>query len=102
MSNTKLSPSQKADRKVMLACFREFPGFRLESFPSLGVTIACRDEFNGSRMMLVSVSIASLKETKFCRKVGEYYALRRLEMLEGITVPVDTDLEDLAEIITAC
>lgn len=75
--NSKLSPGMKQNRKVMLADLADLNG-RVFSFPTYNATVAIMPEFPDSRMMLVSVSIAEPRETKFKRKVGEYHALRRM------------------------
>ena len=72
-----LLESEKFDRKRMLVDLAELNG-RVFSFPAYNATVAIMPEFPGSRMMVVSVSIAEPRETKFKRKVGEYHALRRM------------------------
>lgn len=58
------------------------------SFPDWNTTVVLLPEFPGSRMMLVSVSMAEPRETKFKRKVGEFHALRRVfSANEYIKVP---------------
>lgn len=63
-----------------------------------GVTICTLPEFEGSKMLLVSISICSDTETKVRRKVGEYHALTRMfSTYEYIKVVGDQfDIESFA------
>ena len=95
--NSSLSASQKYDRKRRLKDLSDWKG-RVFSFPTYNATVAIMPEFSGSRMMLVSVSIAEPRETKFKRKVGEYHALRRMfEDCEYIKLPSVfwSDIDDI-------
>jgi len=77
MSNSKLSAREFSMWEYMLKDLDSLNGM-IFSFPDKGATVAIMEEFPGSRMMLVSISIADSSETKFKPKVGEYHALRRM------------------------
>ena len=81
--NSKLNVHEKALRKQMRDEFDRLGGM-IYSFPGYSATVAIMEEFPGSRMMLVSVSIAEPRESKFRRKVGEFHALRRMFEAEYI------------------
>lgn len=87
MSNSKLLSYQKAERKDMLSQLNTDDGYILQD-PETGVTMVIVPEFPGSRMVRVSFSFMSADETKFRRKVGEYWALRRMFWTgESVIVP---------------
>lgn len=85
---TKLTPEQKIARKELKAFFNA-DGWELHSFPEFNATVAIRR--TGSCMGEFTVAIASKDEPKFKRKVGEYFALRRLD--EGVILPFTMSTE---------
>ena len=92
--NSKLTKLQKAEHFEMLANLSDLNG-KVFCFPEYRATIAIMPEFEGSRMMLVSVSIAEPREKKFRCKVGEYHAMRRMfDLNQYIILPTVFDLEE--------
>lgn len=81
MSNSKLTSEQKQFRKEAIYLN---PHIQFFSFPEMGVTVAICE--TGINMGAFSVSIASVFEQKFRRKVGEYMAIKR--MVDGQILPV--------------
>lgn len=89
--NSKLTKLQKAEHFEMLANLSDLNG-EVYCFPEYSATVAIMPEFEGSRMMLVSVSIAEPREKKFRCKVGEYHAMRRMfDMNEYLILPTVFD-----------
>lgn len=89
MSNSKLNDVQKTERKQLMQVLVDTKGEMYQD-PETGVTMVAVPEFAGSRMMRVSFSFMSPDETKFRRKVGEYWAMRRMYWSgESVTVPVE-------------
>lgn len=87
MSNSKLTPEQKIQRKQLMQTMRDSGGEIMQDSEN-GVTAVILYEFPGSRMVRVSFSFMSPDETKFRRKVGEYWALRRMFWTgESVAVP---------------
>ena len=87
ISNSKLTKLQKATHKEMLGMLTSAMGGIVTS-NSGAVTVVWMPEFVGSRMVRVSVSVASPSERKIRAKVGEYHALDKLFNCEQfITVP---------------
>ena len=70
ISNSKLTPDQKAVRKEMMACLPD----RYEMAMGYGVTVLCIPDGNVTR---IYSSVAGPDEVKIRRKVGEFHALRR-------------------------
>jgi hypothetical protein len=91
MSNTKLTPKQKIMRKNLRKSF----GLSCVMHTVGRVTMFLQPEFSGSNMGLLSIAVASPKETKLRRKVGEYLALERAENGEYIKVPMASSLETI-------
>lgn len=93
--NSSLVPHEKVMRKEYLRDLAELNGW-IMSFPEYRVTVAFMPEFPGSKMMLVSISFAEYRETKFKRKVGEYHALDRMfNLCEYIKVPSVFDVDSM-------
>lgn len=87
MSNSKLTPEQKIERKELMQIMRDSGGEIMQDSEN-GATAVILSEFPGSRMVRVSFSFMSPDETKFRRKVGEYWALRRMYWDgESVAVP---------------
>lgn len=85
--NSKLTKEEKMYHSYWMRYMSDLGGLVFSS-PDTGITLALLEEFPGSRMMLVSISIAESREKKFRAKVGEYHALRRmLEENQYIKVP---------------
>lgn len=95
MSNTKLSAEQKQTRKDMRKSF----GPSCEMITVGRVTLFRQPEFSGSNMGLLSIAVASVKEQKFRRKVGEYLALNRAVEGEFIKVPMEASLENIGLVL---
>ena len=72
MSNSKLTPEQKIERKELMQIMRVSGGEIMQDSEN-GATAVILSEFAGSRMVRVSFSFMSPNETKFRRKVGEYW-----------------------------
>lgn len=95
MSNSKLNAVQKDSRKNMLID-HEANGGEIFSFPQYFATVAIVPEFTGSNMSCMSVSVCSPDETKFRRKVGEFYALDKLFAGECVKMPTPVVAEYFA------
>ncbi len=98
ISNSKLGKIQKSKRKAYLEMIVNAGGAIVTSEDGR-VTLAFEPEFKGSRMLRVSVSVASPNERKIRSKVGEYHALTNLFTDFCIKVPDGTDIYALAEAI---
>lgn len=79
-TQTKMNDLMKVQRKAWKA---SHPNIKVFSFPLHGVTVAIRR--TGERMGEFTIAIMGKDETKFRRKVGEWYALAR--MVDGRTMP---------------
>lgn len=89
-SNTKLSTDQKLFRKEM----REYAKHEKWKIAHNGVTtLVYKDRGNTVEF---SIAVTSPDESKFRRKVGEYYALRRFEDGETVAMLRD-DFHDMFE-----
>lgn len=87
MSNSKLTPEQKIERKDMLSLLNTADGYIMQDGET-GATAAIMPEFPGSRMVRVSFSFMSPDEIKFRRKVGEYWTMYRMFYRdEFVTIP---------------
>lgn len=73
LSNTKLTPEQKIERKEMLA-WAEEDGLHFMYDEHRGLTMLIREYENTCH---VWTAVCSPDEQKYRRKVGEYYALLR-------------------------
>lgn len=91
MSNSKLSREQNLNRKSLKRELLALGG-SIGLFGQ-GVTVCQLPEFEGSKMSLVSISIASEDEIKTRRKVGEYHALQRM-FNSGEYIKVKTEYFD--------
>lgn len=86
MSNSKLTPEQKIERKQLIEQIMRDNG-EIYQNEGTGETMVAVPEFTGSRMYHVSFSFMSPDEVKFRRKVGEYWALYRYWVGESVIVP---------------
>ena len=91
MSNFKLSKLQKQELRTFK---RDNPSIKFFSFPEYGVTVGIRD--NGGRMADFAVSIASMDEQKFRRKVGEYKVAERFDSYQYLPCEVSCDSHETA------
>lgn len=93
-ANTKLSREQKNDRIEWLTALEYSDG---EVATSGRFTVAKMADFPNSRMAHFSVSYCARDEKKIRRKVGEYYALKKLMDFAGdwITLPANISADDL-------
>ena len=99
ISNSKLDKIQKSKRKAYLEMIVNAGGAIVTSEDGR-VTLAFEPEFKGSRMLRVSVSVASPNERKIRSKVGEYHALTNLFYNDrAIHTPDGTDMYALAQVI---
>lgn len=89
MSNTKLTTSQKNERKSLKGHWIDnMNGFFHTAY---GVTLLMVVD---DKMTRISVSITSEEEVKFRYKVGEYHALMRMERNQYIMMPTYKTSED--------
>ena len=77
MANTKLTAAQKLRHTGLKTNFK-WQGGRIFHFESVGVCVGIRR--TGKEMAEFSVSIQSPKETKYKKKVAEFYMLGREPM----------------------
>jgi hypothetical protein len=98
ISNSKLTSAQKEIRKAHKEALVAQGGAIVTSSDG-SVTVAFMPEFEGSRMLMVGVSIASPHELKIRRKVGEYHAMDNLMFGNVIKVPDGVDMHALADVI---
>lgn len=89
-SNTKLTPDQKEERKLLL---KSMPNVTLVN--NAETTFAYQEKGNTVEL---SLSVKSDNEKKFRSKVGEYHALRR--WYDGQTVKMKTT--DFFDMLDTC
>jgi len=85
MSNSKLTPGQKIERKHML---QNLKGKRF-GMASNGRNTVCVLR-TGPTSGVFAVSVMGVTEQKFRRKVGEYHALERLHSGESSALALET------------
>lgn len=82
---TKLNTYQRKDLKIMKANAKR-DRVRVFRFPFMGNGVTVAIKRTGDRMGAFSVSLASMDEDKFSKKVGQYHALDRF--FSGQVLPV--------------
>lgn len=91
ISNSKLTPEQKAARKELLTALPR--GSEMTLTPD-GVTVLIVP--NGSTN-LMATAVASPDEAKVRRKVGQFHALMRWDVGQAIPVPATFDIDAACE-----